>query len=199
MEVFADVPRAETSTVSMGPITPPPIEEGTSAEATVSITDDSPLPHTEEEGSACLFEEDESGNIVLEPVWVDGETEGETPIVEKYGLNVALGMTDDMIDKRLPYDSPASSTSTSFVSDDVDLGNGLIEDVPPEGIWTGGMEYPEDYLDSEGRVMRRDFDDMLMERSIRFYDPKVCRSSLNWCVSYSPSMSGYSSAVAILY
>lgn len=172
-------PRAETSTVS--------IEEGTSAAAAVSLTDDGPLPHTEEEGSADNFEEDGGGNIVLEPVWVDGET----PIVEKYGLNVALGTTDDMIDNRLPYDSPASSALASFVSDDVDRGSGLIEDVSPEEIWTGGMEYPEDYLDSEGRVMRRDFDDMLMERSIRFYDPKVCRSSLK-CVSDSPSMPGFS-------
>lgn len=183
MEVHANLPGGETSTASTETITTPPIEDGTSVAAAVSITDDGPLPPTEEEeDSAGLFEEDGGGNIVLEPVWVDGETEGETPIVEKYGLNVALGTIDDMIDNRLPYDSPVSSASASSAlvtdvlstSDDVDRGSGLIEDVSREGIWTGGMEYPEDYLDSEGRVMRRDFDDMLMERAIRFYDPKVC-------------------------
>ncbi|CAM9953752.1 unnamed protein product [Ascophyllum nodosum] len=140
-----------------------------SAEA--SNADGAPQPFLHGEDDTDIYEVGDDGSIVLEPFW----PEGETPIVERYGLNAALGTAEDNI---LPYDNAASASAatvaTEMLSAAGDGGSrGTIEGVSQKAIWAGGMELPEDFGNEEGRAMIRDLDDMLMERSIRFYDPKV--------------------------
>ena len=143
-----------------------------SAEA--SNADGAPQPFLHGEDDTDIYEVGDDGSIVLEPFW----PEGETPIVERYGLNAALGTAEDNI---LPYDNAASASAatvaTEMLSAAGDGGSrGTIEGVSQKAIWAGGMELPEDFGNEEGRAMIRDLDDMLMERSIRFYDPKVFAS-----------------------
>ncbi|CAM9739736.1 unnamed protein product, partial [Hapterophycus canaliculatus] len=133
------------------------------------ISDDSLLPP--------LDDLDDDGNqIVLEPVWVEGETQGEKPIVETFGLNEALATAEDGID----IDNGIMMGAENLGDDDLlipadgVLPGGLVNGVGPES-WRNGMEVPDDdvLLGERFNMVGRGLDDMLMERSIRFYDPKV--------------------------
>ncbi|CAM9854728.1 unnamed protein product [Scytosiphon promiscuus] len=135
-----------------------------------TISDDSLLPP--------LDDLDDDGNqIVLEPVWVEGETQGEKPIVETFGLNDALATAEDGIDldngMMLGADDGLDDGGLLIPADGVSRG-GLANGVGPES-WRNGMEVPDDdvLLGERFNMVGRGLDDMLMERSIRFYDPKV--------------------------
>lgn len=145
------------------------------------ITDDALLPSLDD------VLDDDGNQIVLEPVWVEGETEGEKPIVETYGLNDALATAEDgididngmMIDPDDADEALLIPTAGAGASIGVGgaLAGGLADGAGPES-WRNGMEVPDDdvVLGERFNMVGRGLDDMLMERSIRFYDPKVTRT-----------------------
>ncbi|CAM9485500.1 unnamed protein product [Ectocarpus fasciculatus] len=136
-----------------------------------TLTDDALLPSLDDDGNG-------SNEIVLEPVWVEGETQGEKPIVEAYGLNDALAGAEDGIDidnGMMAGGGGADDEALLIpVADGGVLPGGLGDGVGPES-WRNGMEVPDDdvVLGERFNTVGRGLDDMLMERSIRFYDPKV--------------------------
>lgn len=134
-----------------------------------TLTDDALLPSLDDDGN----------QIVLEPVWVEGETQGEKPIVEAYGLNDALAGAEDGIDidnGMMAGGGPDDEALLIPAADGGVLPGGLGDGVGPES-WRNGMEVPDDdvILGERFNTVGRGLDDMLMERSIRFYDPKVTR------------------------
>lgn len=117
--------------------------------------------------------------VVIEPVWVEGQTLGEKPIVETYGLD-ALAAEEDALGIDIS-NRGGGGDGTRYDDASVVVGGGgvgeaaagLVDGVGPES-WRNGMEVPDDdFVLGEGLKMGRGLDDMLMERSIRFYDPKV--------------------------
>ena len=141
--------------------------QSSSPSTSAPITDDALLPD--------LDGLDDDGNqIVLEPVWVEGETQGERPIVETYGLNDALATAEDGIDIDNGMLIDLEDDALLIPADGGVLPGGLADGVGPES-WRNGMEVPDDdvMLGERFNMVGRGLDDMLMERSIRFYDPKV--------------------------
>lgn len=136
------------------------------------VTDDALLPDLDDDDGDL---DDDGNQIVLEPVWVEGETQGEKPIVETYGLNDALATAEDGIDidNGMMIDPEDGDEALLAPADGVLMG-GLADGVGPE-TWRNGMEVPDDdvVLGERFNMVGRGLDDMLMERSIRFYDPKV--------------------------
>lgn len=149
----------------------------TSIATTTTITDDALLPPLDD-----LDLDDDGNEIVIEPVWVEGQTQGERPIVETYGLNDALATAEDGIDLNIDNGmmtlDPDEEEALLIPTDGV-LPGGLGDGVGPES-WRNGMEVPDDdvMLGERFNMVGRGLDDMLMERSIRFYDPRV-RYSFN--------------------
>lgn len=143
-------------------------KEGSPSASAAPVTDDALLPD--------LDDLDDDGNeIVLEPVWVEGETQGEKPIVETYGLNDALATAQDGIDIDIDNGMMIDPEDEALlIPADGVLSGGLADGVGPES-WRNGMEVPDDdvVLGERFNMVGRGLDDMLMERSIRFYDPKV--------------------------
>ncbi|CAM9448893.1 unnamed protein product [Ectocarpus sp. 6 AP-2014] len=139
---------------------------GDKGSSSATMTDDALLPSLDDDGN----------QIVLEPVWVEGETQGEKPIVEAYGLNDALAGAEDGIDIDNGMMAGGVSGDETLLIPAADGGvlpGGLGDGVGPES-WRNGMEVPDDDVVLGERFnMGRGLDDMLMERSIRFYDPKV--------------------------
>ncbi|CAN0317871.1 unnamed protein product, partial [Ectocarpus sp. 13 AM-2016] len=140
---------------------------GDKGSSSATLTDDALLPPLDDDGN----------QIVLEPVWVEGETQGEKPIVEAYGLNDALAGAEDGIDIDNGMIVGGVSDDETLLIPAADAGvlpGGLGDGVGPES-WRNGMEVPDDdvVLGERFNTVGRGLDDMLMERSIRFYDPKV--------------------------
>ncbi|CBJ33718.1 PHflX, plastid HflX GTPase [Ectocarpus siliculosus] len=139
---------------------------GDKGSSSATMTDDILLPSLDDDGN----------QIVLEPVWVEGETQGEKPIVEAYGLNDALAGAEDGIDIDNGMMAGGVSGDEALLIPTADGGvlpGGLGDGVGPES-WRNGMEVPDDDVVLGERFnMGRGLDDMLMERSVRFYDPKV--------------------------
>ena len=110
---------------------------------------------------------------------MEGQTIGEKPIVETYGLD-ALAAEEDGLDidisslggGRAGYDDDSNVVVGAGGIGEA-AAAGLVDGVQTES-WRNGMETPDDdFVLGEGLKMGRGLDDMLMERSIRFYDPKV--------------------------
>lgn len=151
-------------------------EDSPSTSTTTPVADDDLLP-------ADLDDLDDDANqIVLEPVWVEGETQGEKPIVETYGLNDALATAQDGIDLDNGMMIDTEDEEALLIPADGVLPGGLADGVGPES-WRNGMEVPDDdvMLGERFNMVGRGLDDMLMERSIRFYDPKVDVSPVLFC------------------
>lgn len=185
-----------TSPVSGGDSTGSPSASSSSSSSSIgnSITDDTLLPSlrrttpmkkgnddnvliVNKDGFDIDVDSNSSGDMVLEAAWVEGQTEGERPIVETYGLDT-LAAEEDEIDIEInglgnDLSSSSSSIVTSFPAGGVGPEKGLVDGVGLE-TWRNGMEVPDDdIILGEGLKMGRGLDEMLMERSIRFYDPKV--------------------------
>lgn len=143
----------------------------TTTDTTTKVTDDALLPPLDD-----LDLDDDGNEIIIEPVWVEGETQGERPIVETYGLNDALATAEDGIDldNGMMMLDPDDEEDALLIPADGVLPGGLGDGVGPES-WRNGMEVPDDdvMLGERFNMVGRGLDDMLMERSIRFYDPKV--------------------------
>lgn len=157
-----------------------PSDNSIDGEAAAPLTDDSLLlldgnnrgPEINMIADEHQLEQDEDdGKIVLEPVWVEGQTDGEKPIVETFGLDAAAAEDDEInidIDGLASYGDATAGSATAVIE-----GGLGLDGVGPE-TWRNGMDVPDDdFLLGEGMKMGRGLDDMLMERSIRFYDPKV--------------------------
>lgn len=127
---------------------------GSDEPSIVSSSDDdylAPDPH-------ALPLEDEEWDVV---------ESGHQPLVEKYGLDARANDFDELdllnLDISEIVDDGVPST-TAFA--------GVDSEAP--ATWQNSMEVPDDDVDTgSGFQMRRELDEMLMERAIRFYDPKV--------------------------
>lgn len=179
-------PFSTTAATEKGASTAPPPPPTAVADFTNSNTGGS-SSITDDDDEALLPNlddlDDDGNQIVLEPVWVEGETHGEKPIVETYGLNDALATAQDGIDidNGMMID-PDEEELLIPAADGALLPGGLANGVGPES-WRNGMEVPDDdvMLGERFNMVGRGLDDMLMERSIRFYDPKVCVVSYRCC------------------
>lgn len=149
--------------------------------ASESITDDDLLV---KDGGGALGDE----KIMLEPVWVEGgDTSNEKPLVKTYGLNGVPIVGEDIDTASMDGLEHEAITTTTVPSIDGGGGDGGgFVDVVEPGSGRNGMEVPDDdAMLGEGLKMGRGLDDMLMERSIRFYDPKVSRAFV-WRVCLCP-------------
>lgn len=122
-----------------------------------SITDDDLL--VKDGGGGSLHD----GKVVLEPV---------VPLVEAYGLPSTAGTDMTSMDD-LERETIATTTTVAAAMKG-GAGAGDFARMVEQESGRNDMEVPDDdMMLGEGLKMGRGLDDMLMERSIRFYDPKV--------------------------